>query len=119
MSLAALYEAAITVSDNTAGNMLLHVLGGPAGLTSYARTIGNSTTRLDRTGTELYEALTDEIRNTPSPPDGARPPRNAPGPTPSVLPPEAMAATVCRRFAGVSRGVRQTAMHVEGGAGMR
>lgn len=45
MSLSELCEAAITLSDNTAGNMLLRALGGPAGLTSYARTIGDPTTR--------------------------------------------------------------------------
>jgi hypothetical protein len=37
MSLAELCEAAMTASDNTAGNLLLANLGGPAGLTAYAR----------------------------------------------------------------------------------
>ena len=35
MTLSELCDAAMTVSDNTAGNMLLRVLGGPAGFTSY------------------------------------------------------------------------------------
>jgi beta-lactamase class A len=67
MSLSELCEAAITLSDNTAGNMLLRTLGGPAGLTSYARTIGDSTTRLDRVETELNEATPGDVRDTTSP----------------------------------------------------
>jgi beta-lactamase class A len=67
MSLSELCEAAITLSDNTAGNMLLRMLGGPAGLTSYARTIGDSTTRLDRIETELNEATPGDVRDTTSP----------------------------------------------------
>ena len=39
MTVAKLCEAAITRSDNTAGNMLLKQLGGPAGLTGYFRTL--------------------------------------------------------------------------------
>jgi beta-lactamase class A len=67
MSLSELCEAAITLSDNTAGNMLLRALGGPAGLTSYARTIGDLTTRLDRIETELNEATPGDVRDTTSP----------------------------------------------------
>jgi beta-lactamase class A len=37
MSLAEICEAAMTVSDNTAGNLLLATLEGPNGLTAYAR----------------------------------------------------------------------------------
>jgi beta-lactamase class A len=67
MSLADLCEAAITVSDNTAGNLLLADLGGPAGFTAYARSIGDETTRLDRIEPELNEALADDPRDTTSP----------------------------------------------------
>ncbi len=52
MSLSELCEAAMTWSDNTAGNLLLDSLGGPAGLTAYARSLGDTTTRLDRTEPE-------------------------------------------------------------------
>lgn len=36
------------VSDNTAANLLLRQLGGPAGLTRYVRRLGDRLTRLDR-----------------------------------------------------------------------
>jgi beta-lactamase class A len=67
MSLADLCEAAMTVSDNTAGNLLLATLGGPAGLTAYARSIGDKITRLDRIEPDLNEALLDDPRDTTSP----------------------------------------------------
>jgi len=35
------------MSDNTAANLLLHTVGGPAGLTAYARSLGDQMTRLD------------------------------------------------------------------------
>ena len=40
MKLGALCEAAIELSDNTAGNLLLQSFGGPAGLTNFARKPG-------------------------------------------------------------------------------
>lgn len=40
MSLGDLCDAAVEVSDNTATNLLLPKVGGPAGLTSYARGLG-------------------------------------------------------------------------------
>lgn len=67
MNLAELCEAAITVSDNTAGNLLLADIGGPAGLTAFARSIGDTVTRLDRTEPTLNEALPDDPRDTTSP----------------------------------------------------
>lgn len=48
MTVAALCEATVTLSDNTAGNLLLRSFGGPAGLTKYLRSIGDTVTRLDR-----------------------------------------------------------------------
>ena len=48
MTLGALCAAAIEQSDNTAGNLLLDVIGGPPGLTNFARSIGDQITRLDR-----------------------------------------------------------------------
>jgi beta-lactamase class A len=67
MSLEELCEAAMTVSDNTAGNLILAALGGPAGLTSHARSIGDHTTRLDRIEPDLNEALPGDERDTTSP----------------------------------------------------
>ncbi len=67
MSLAELCEAAITLSDNTAGNLLLESFGGPPALTAFARSLGDTTTRLDRWETELNEALPGDPRDTTSP----------------------------------------------------
>lgn len=67
MSLAELCAAAITLSDNTAGNMLLRVLGGPEGLNAYLRKSGDATTRLDRIEIALNEALPGDVRDTTTP----------------------------------------------------
>jgi beta-lactamase class A len=67
MTLAELCEAAITRSDNTAGNLLLKNIGGPEGLTSFARSLGDEVTRLDRIETELNEANPGDVRDTTSP----------------------------------------------------
>ncbi|MDB5411369.1 MAG: putative beta-lactamase [Rhodospirillales bacterium] len=67
MSLGELCEAALTVSDNTAGNLLLRSLGGPAALTRYARSLGDAATRLDRIEPDLNEALPDDPRDTTTP----------------------------------------------------
>jgi beta-lactamase class A len=67
MSLTELCEAAMIVSDNTAGNLLLAAIGGPAGLTAYMRSLGDAVTRLDRIEPELNEALPDDPRDTTSP----------------------------------------------------
>lgn len=67
MTLAAICEAAITLSDNTAGNLMLEQLGGPAGLTAWLRSIGDEVTRLDRWETALNEAKPGDPRDTTSP----------------------------------------------------
>jgi beta-lactamase class A len=67
MSLAEICEAAITLSDNTAGNLLLANLGGPEGLTAYLRSLGDTVTRLDRNEPDLNEALPGDVRDTTSP----------------------------------------------------
>ena len=67
MTLAALCEAAVTISDNAAANLLLGVLGGPAGLTAYARSLDDGVTRLDRMETALNEARPGDPRDTTSP----------------------------------------------------
>lgn len=64
MTVAALCDAAITVSDNTAGNQLLKLLGGPAGFTAFLRTLGDTTSRLDRWETELNTATPGDERDT-------------------------------------------------------
>jgi beta-lactamase class A len=67
MTVADLCEAAITVSDNTAANLLLASSGGPAGLTAFARRIGDDVTRLDRVEPALNEALPGDPRDTSTP----------------------------------------------------
>jgi beta-lactamase class A len=67
MTLAALCAAAIEQSDNTAGNLLLDTIGGPAGLTNFARSFGDEMTRLDRKEPELNSAVPGDERDTTSP----------------------------------------------------
>lgn len=67
LTLAEICEAAVTLSDNTAGNLLLANIGGPAGLTAFARGLGDNVTRLDRTEPTLNEALPGDPRDTTSP----------------------------------------------------
>lgn len=67
MTLAELCAAAMTLSDNTAGNLLLDSFGGPAALTAYARSLGDAVTRLDRDEPELNEAAPGDPRDTTTP----------------------------------------------------
>jgi beta-lactamase class A len=67
MTLDAICEAAVTLSDNTAGNLQLRELGGPQGLTAFCRSLGDGVTRLDRWETALNEAAPDDERDTTSP----------------------------------------------------
>lgn len=60
-------EAAVTLSDNTAGNLMLDSFGGPAGLTAYLRSLGDEMTRLDRRETALNEAAPGDPRDTTTP----------------------------------------------------
>jgi beta-lactamase class A len=48
MSIEALCQAMIEVSDNTAANLLMESADGPAGLTRFIRSLGDSLTRSDR-----------------------------------------------------------------------
>ena len=67
MTMAQLCEATITLSDNTAANLMLASFGGPAGLTAYMRSIGDPLTRLDRTEPGLNEARAGDPRDTTTP----------------------------------------------------
>jgi beta-lactamase class A len=57
----------MTYSDNTAGNLILSSIGGPQGLTAFARSIGDNVTRLDRDEPTLNEAVPGDPRDTTSP----------------------------------------------------
>ena len=67
MSMAELCEAAVTLSDNTAANTLLKSFGGPRAFTSYARSLGDKFTRLDRIEPALNEARVGDPRDTTTP----------------------------------------------------
>ncbi|PZF79945.1 class A beta-lactamase [Jiangella anatolica] len=67
MTVAELCDAAIRFSDNAAGNLLLREIGGPRGLTTFARSIGDRATRLDRWETELNSAVPGDERDTSTP----------------------------------------------------
>jgi beta-lactamase class A len=67
LSVAALCEAAICRSDNTAANRLLGLVDGPAGFTDRLRDIGDEITRLDRRETALNAATPGDPRDTTTP----------------------------------------------------
>lgn len=67
MTVGALCKAAIEVSDNTAANLLLKTVGGPPGLTAFIRTLGDRTTRLDRSEPTLNTAIPGDPRDTTTP----------------------------------------------------
>lgn len=62
-----LAQAAVTVSDNTAANLLLAKIGDPAGLTQFVRSLGDSVTRLDRDEPTLNSNDPGDPRDTTSP----------------------------------------------------
>jgi len=67
MTIGELAAAALQYSDNTAMNKLIEQLGGPQKVTAYARTLGDSTFRLDRTEPTLNTAIPGDDRDTTSP----------------------------------------------------
>jgi len=67
MTLGELCAAAIELSDNTAGNLLLRSLGGPSGVTRFARSLGDEITRLDRTEPTLNIITPGDPRDTTTP----------------------------------------------------
>ena len=67
MSVADLCAAALQYSDNTAGNLLIERLGGPAAVTEFARSLGDRQFRLDRWETALNSAIPDDPRDTTTP----------------------------------------------------
>jgi beta-lactamase class A len=67
MTVAELCEATMTLSDNTAGNLLLASFGGAPGLTAFMRSIGDTNTRLDRTEPALNEGRPGDPRDTTTP----------------------------------------------------
>jgi beta-lactamase class A len=67
LTVAEMAAATVRTSDNTAANQLMARLGGPAGVTAYARSIGNRSFRLDRWETALNSAIPGDPRDTDTP----------------------------------------------------
>jgi beta-lactamase class A len=65
MTVAQLCSAAVTLSDNTAANLLLQQVGGPRAVTAYARSLDDSLTRLDRTEPALNRREGEKDTTTP------------------------------------------------------
>jgi beta-lactamase class A len=66
MTLAAVMQAALEYSDNTAANLLLQQLGGPQRLQQALRGIGDQTTDSDRNEPSLNSATPGDTRDTSS-----------------------------------------------------
>jgi beta-lactamase class A len=67
MTIEALARATVTVSDNTAANLLLTWIGGPGALTAFYRQLGDTVTRLDRNEPSLNSNEPGDVRDTTSP----------------------------------------------------
>ncbi|MDR3656765.1 MAG: class A beta-lactamase [Mycobacterium sp.] len=67
MSLRDICAAALSQSDNAAGNIMLRTIGGPSAVTDFARSIGDSQSRLDRWEPDLNDATPGDARDTTTP----------------------------------------------------
>jgi beta-lactamase class A len=67
MTLGDLCAAAIDWSDNTAANLILQAIDGPAGFTRFVRGLDDAVTRLDRNEPTLNTAIPGDERDTTSP----------------------------------------------------
>jgi beta-lactamase class A len=67
MTVEAMCQAAVELSDNTCANALLHRLGGPAALTAFWRAAGDGVTRLDQDEPMLNRTPLGRPENTTTP----------------------------------------------------
>lgn len=67
MTIGDLCSAAVSLSDNTAANLLLPLVGGPAGLTAFVRGLGDTVTRFDRNEPSLNDVPEGDERDTTTP----------------------------------------------------
>ncbi|TNC66606.1 class A beta-lactamase [Rubellimicrobium roseum] len=67
LTVGALCEGTVTLSDNAAANLLLDSMGGPEGFTAILREIGDEVTRLDRREPDLNTGTPDDPRDTSTP----------------------------------------------------
>lgn len=67
LPLGQLCAAIVEVSDNSAANLLLRLIGGPQGLTAFIRRCGDGVTRLDRFEKALNTNMPGDPRDTTTP----------------------------------------------------
>jgi beta-lactamase class A len=67
MTLRELIDAALRYSDNTADNLLFRQIGGPAGLARFLRSIGDTTSHVDRIEPDLNVTAPGDLRDTSTP----------------------------------------------------
>jgi beta-lactamase class A len=67
LPLSDLLAAAVELSDNTAANLILASIGGPAGWTRFVRSLGDATSRLDRNEPTLNTSIPGDPRDTTTP----------------------------------------------------
>jgi len=67
MPLSDLGAAAVRQSDNTATNLMVEILGGPAAVTEFARSVGDDRTWMVRWEPDLNSALPGDPRDTSTP----------------------------------------------------
>ncbi len=67
MSFREMAEATQTTSDNICANILMRALGGPEGVTTRLRALGDAETRLDRYEPSMNFAPPGEVRDTTTP----------------------------------------------------
>ncbi len=67
MTIGELCLAAVSLSDNTAANLLFPVIGGPSGLTTFVRGLGDTVTRFDRTEPTLNTNIDGDEKDTTTP----------------------------------------------------
>lgn len=67
LSIEALLEAAVTISDNSAANLVFGQIGGPRGVTRFIRDAGDAVTRSDRDEPTLNIVRGGEVRDTTTP----------------------------------------------------
>jgi beta-lactamase class A len=67
MSVGEMCKAIVELSDNTCANLLLARIGGPAALTAFWRSLGDTTSRLDHNEPELNRSRPGDSRDTTTP----------------------------------------------------
>ncbi|WP_339035907.1 class A beta-lactamase [Bradyrhizobium symbiodeficiens] len=67
MSVSEMCKAIVELSDNTCANLLLARIGGPAALTAFWRSLGDTTSRLDHNEPELNRSPPGDPHDTTTP----------------------------------------------------